>query len=492
MRVYMLNPPFIPGFVRCGRWQGATARSGGLDYPKWLAYATGLLELDGHKVKLSDAPAENKNKSYIIEEALRFRPDLVVIETNFSSLMNDIDVAKIVGKETGAQTIVVGPPSNKYDKIILCNSEIDYVARMEYDFTIMEMARNIETGSSLRNLKGISFYENGKYFRNPDRELSTSSDIDNIPFVSKIYKKHLNIKNYFLSQSLYPEVQIFAGRGCPYKCTFCSWPENLMGRKIRIRSPSNLADEFEWIQSNMPKVKEIFLEDDTFTINKNIVKDFCSEIKKRDIKIVWSCNSRANMDYSTMKSMKDAGCRLMIVGYESGNDEILKRIRKGITTKQMRKFTEDAKKARILIHADFIIGLPGENEESSKRTLRFIKEIKPNYIQVAVATPIPGTDFFEWAKKMGFLLTEDLTESIDSNGFQKCIISYPDFDKSKIETFVDQSLREYYLSPSYIPIAMANIFRKNGGIHELNSILTSAKVFLLKYIHRNNGEIKAR
>lgn len=481
MRIYLLNPPFLPNFVRCGRWQGATARSGGLDYPKWLAYATGILE-KSHEVRLVDAPAMKLNKEDIITDATKYQPDLVVVESNFSSLSNDISVAASLKDSTKSKTVFVGPPASQFSRQILQNDGIDIVARYEYDFTLKDIAEAIEAGDELVEVKGISYKKNGKTFHNQDREFSNSEDLDKMPFVSEIYNKHLNIRDYFLSQSLYPEIQIFTGRGCPNKCTFCSWPVTLMGKKYRSRSAENIADEFEYVQEELPEVKEIFIEDDTFTINKKLVKAFCEEVKRRKIDVAWSCNARANLDYTTMKAMKDAGCRLLIVGYESGCDDMLQNIKKGVNTEQMKAFTKEAKKARLMIHGDFIIGLPGETKETADKTLKFIKELKPNILQVAVATPIPGTEFYDWVKKNGFMLVDNLEESIDENGYQKCIISYPEFTKDNIENYVDRALKEYYLNPSYIPVAMSNVLRKNG-FHELKGICSSAIKFL-NYIGR--------
>ena len=481
MNIYPLNPPFVVNFNRPGRWQGGVGRGGTLDYPKWLAYATGVLE-EEFDVRLVDAPARKMDKENVIKDAKKFKPDLIIVDSNFSSLSNDIDVAVSLKECTGATTVLVGPPTSQFPEQILQNDGVDAVARFEYDFTLKEIAEALEGGNGFKGIKGLSYKENGKIIHNPNREFTTSEDLDKMPFVSKIYKKHLHIKDYFLSQSLYPEVQIFAGRGCPHKCTFCSWPVTLMGRKYRARSAENIADEFEWVKENLPEVKEIFVEDDTLTINKKLVRRVCEEIKRRKIDITWSCNARADLDYETMKKMKETGCRLLIVGYESGSDEILRNIKKGATTEQMKKFTKDAKEAKLMIHGDFVIGLPGETKETAEKTFKFIKELKPNILQVAIASPIPGTEFYEWARENGFLLVNDMEESIDKKGYQKCIISYPDFTKEEIENYVDMVLKEYYLSPFYIPIAMNNILRKNG-LHELKGMLISAKVFM-KYVKR--------
>ena len=488
MKIYMLHPPFmlngqeIPKFFRCTRWQGGTTRGGTYWYPIWLSYATGVVERTGHKVRLVDAPAWDWNLKEVVNDAKKFNPDLVVIDSNFSSVKNDSNIAKLLKDKIEAVSVLVGPPTSQFPERILENSGVDIVARFEYDITIGDIAEAIKDGRSLENVTGISYKEDGKINHNSNREFTSSEELDAIPFVSKIYKKHLSIKDYFLGHTLYPEIQIFTGRGCPNQCTFCSWPETLMGRNYRVRSVENVVDEFEYVTNEMSEVKEIFIEDDTFTINKRRIKEICEEIKRRKLDITWSCNARANLDYETMKTMKGAGCRLLDVGYESGSDAILKNIKKKITTNDSRKFTKDAKRAGLMVLADFIFGMPGETKETAEQTIRFAKEIKPNIVQFAVATPIPGTEFYEWVKENGFLLVDDLEESIDNEGFQKCIVSYPEFTKEDIENYVDRALKEYYLSPSYIPIAMRNVLRKNG-LHELKGMIMSAKVFL-EYMRR--------
>lgn len=480
MKIYLLNPPFVHRYSRNSRW-AARCRGGALYYPIWLSYTAGVLEKEGHKVRLIDAPAWDWNLENVKEDVKKFKPDLIVGESNFQSLTNDIKAVREIKAEVKVLSVLVGPPTSQFPERIL-NEGIDIVARFEYDFTVRDIAEAVEDGKSLENIKGISYKENGKIIHNPDRTFSTSEELDEIPFVSKIYKEHLSMKDYFLGHTLYPMVQIFTGRGCPNQCTFCSWPETLMGRKYRVRSVGNVVDEFEYITKELPEVKEIFIEDDTFTIKRKRIKEICEEIKRRKLDITWSCNARANLDYETMKAMKEVGCRLLDVGYESGSDEILKNIKKGITTDDSRKFTEDAKKAGLMILADFIFGMPGETKETAEKTIRFAKEIKPNIVQFAVATPIPGTEFYDYVKENNYLLVDDLEESLDEEGFQKCIVSYPEFTKEDIENYVDRALKEYYLSPSYIPIAVRNVLRKNG-LHELKGMIMSAKVFM-KYMRR--------
>lgn len=480
MKIYLLNPPFVHRYSRNSRW-AARCRGGALYYPIWLSYTTGLLEQDGHQVRLVDAPAWNWNLEDVKEDSKNFNPDLIVGESNFQSLSNDIEAIKEINVKHEALSVLVGPPASQLAERVL-KSGVDVAARLEYDFTIRDIAEAINDGNSIEPINGISYKKNDKIIHNPDREFTTSEDLNSIPFVSKVYKEHLNIRDYSLGHTLYPMVQIFTGRGCPNQCIFCSWPKTLMGRRYRVRSVENVVDEIEYIKNELPKIKEIFIEDDTFTINKTRVRNICDDIKKRRLDITWSCNARANLDYESMKAMKDAGCRLLDVGYESGNDQILNNIKKGITTCDSMRFTKDAKKAGLMILADFIIGMPGETKETADMTIRFAKDIKPNIVQFSVATPIPGTEFYKFVKENGYLLVDDLEDSLDREGFQKCIISYPEFSKDDIENYVNKALKEYYLRPSYVPVVIRSVLRRNG-MHELVGMMMSAKGFL-KYMWR--------
>ena len=478
MRIYMLNPPYFAHFGREMRWQD-TGRGGTLYYPIWISYATGLLENNGHKVRLVDAPAWDWGIEKVIEDLKRFNPDMVVVGTSFTSVNNDLSVSKRIKNEfdTDVSVVMVGPPASQFPEKML-DGGVDIVARYEYDFTLAELTEKMEKGESIEDVPGISFKQNGRIASNPNRPWSTSGELDALSFVSKVYKSHLNIRDYFLNYSLYPMVQIFTGRGCPYKCTFCSWPQSLMGKKYRVRSVENLLDELEWIEENLPEVKEVFLEDDTFTIRKKRVLEFCKGYMERGLDISWSCNARADtLDQETMKMMKKANCRFLIVGFESADNEILKNIKKGFTVEQAREFAKNVKKAGLLLHADFIIGLPGETKGTIEKAKKFIKEIKPEQLQVSVCSPFPGTELYEWCRENGYLLTDDPNEYLDGHGHQKAIISYPGLTNNEMVKEVDKILKGYYLSLNYVPLALRQVFRKHG-FDEMRRLWYSTRMFL--------------
>jgi len=252
-----------------------------------------------------------------------------------------------------------------------------------------------------------------------------------------------------------------------------------MGTKFRARSVTNVVDEFEYVSNELPAVKEIFVEDDTFTIDKKRVREVCIEVQKRDLDVRWSCNARATLDYETMRIMKSAGCRLIDVGYESGSDQILKNIKKGVTTTGTKAFTVDAKRAGLKILGDFIFGLPEETEDTIQQTIQFIKEIKPDMLQIAVATPIPGTEFYQWVSDNGYLVESDSAKTIDEHGFQRPVISYPNLSSDDLVCSVESALKEYYFSASFAVTAMRNILSRDG-LWELTGLLKSARVFLTR------------
>ncbi len=479
MKIYLLNPPFLPHFFRDARWQD-TSRAGTHYYPIWLAYATALLEKN-HQAKIVDAPTWNWNREEMLTDIQKFQPELVVVNSSFPSLKNDVSIAQLIKeKYPEVCTVLVGPPTSQFPESILGSNGVDIVARWEYDFTLQELADALENHRPLEKIKGISYKQDGKIKHNPDREFSNSEELDSVPFVSQMYQRQLNVRDYFLNYALYPMVQVFGGRGCPFQCTFCCWTQTFMGRKYRMRSPANVVAEMRWVEENFPQVREIFFEDDTFTINKEWVLAFTEEYRRRGVKIPWACQARADVDYETMKTMRETNCLVLVVGFESGSDVMLEKMKKGITVARSRRFIQDAKKAGMPIHGNFVIGLPGETKETIEATNKLIKEANSDAITVAVATPFPGTEFYELAQNNGYLLEDNPTEFLDKQGHQKAIISYPELSNEEIVETVDKILKGYYLSLSYVPIALRRVFRRHGW-DEFKSICHSARAFL-KYI----------
>ena len=206
-----------------------------------------------------------------------------------------------------------------------------------------------------------------------------------------------SIENYFIGYLKHPYISFYSGRGCKSRCTFCLWPQTIGGHRYRTRSVGHVIEELAWAQKAFPQVKEFFFDDDTLTDNLPRVEALAREIGK--LGIVWSCNAKANVPRATLKVMKDNGLRLLLVGYESGNQQILHNIKKGMRVDVARQFAKDCRELGIVIHGTFILGLPGETKETIEETIRFAIEINPHTLQVSLAAPYPGTFLYKQAQE---------------------------------------------------------------------------------------------
>ena len=224
------------------------------------------------------------------------------------------------------------------------------------------------------------------------------------------------------------------------------------GLRYRLRSPQNVVDEIEYDIKLCPQVLkgEFFFEDDTFTVDKERAILICEEILKRNLNITFSVNARVDSaDEEMFKIMKRAGCRELLVGFESGEQKILDNVNKNITIEQSYRFMELAKKYKLQVHGCFVIGLPGETEESAKKTINFALSLGCDTVQFAGAVPFPGTVFFEMAKREGWLKTEDWSKWL-GGGEQKGVVEYPFLSEERINYYVDLGLRKFYFRLSYI------------------------------------------
>lgn len=476
MRILLLNPPFLPKFARSARWQEVT-KGATMYYPIWLAYAAGVLEKEGHEVKLIDASAMHWNLNRVLRELNEFAPELAVLDTSTPSIFNDIAVAERIKSEYGCYSVLVGPhPSTLPEEVLSYN--VDAVARGEYDYTIRDLASALEENGKLDGILGLSWKHDGKIVHNPDRPYIT--DLDSLPFVSDVYRRHLDITKYFYAICLHPMMQIFTSRGCPNKCSFCLWPQTFMGRRFRARSAGNVVDEIEFILNEIPEVREIFFEDDTFSVNKPRVMEICNQIVERKLDLVWSANARADIPFKVLKRMRDSGCRLLVIGYESGDERILRNIHKGLTLRQMRRFTRDCKRLGILIHACFIFGLPGETMETIEKTIRFAMELDTEVVQFQVAVPFPGTEFYEWCRVNGYLRTNDWKDWVDEHGVLRCVIDYPNLPGHLLDELADRATLRYYLRPKYLLNAIKLSVRNPQEFKRMFKAASSLFSYLIK------------
>ena len=477
----MLNPPFLPKYSRFSR-SPAVTKSGTIYYPIWHAYAAGLLEKEGHNVKLIDAPADGLSREDCYKIPKDFMPDMVVVYTSTPSIYNDIEIAGTI-KELIPESFVVltGPHVTALPvESLSIDQRIDAVARQEYDVTLVELASVLPYRESLNEIKGITYRRNNQILSTPDRGFI--GDLDSLPFVSAVYKKNLTIGHYFYAHCRYPVVSIFTSRGCYGRCNYCVYPQQMFGRRQRQRSPENIVAEFEYIKKELPEVKEVLIDDDTFSFNQEHTMKFCELMIQKKIRIPWTVECRADLKYETMAMMKKAGCRLIVVGFETADNQILKNIKKGLTVERMNRFVLDAKKAGIMIHACFMAGNQGETRDTLMKSLKFAKEINADTCQFFPLMVYPGTEGYDWAKRNGYLVTTDYKEWLTGEGLHNCVVSTPELSANELVSFCDYARTRYYLNPRYLMYKFLQMIKHP---EEIRKTLKSAKTFS-KYLFKKS------
>src|SRR5258707_4942983 len=402
-------------------------------YPVGLAYPTGMLE----GARLLDAPPHH----ITAEETIRTCKDyeLLVLFTSTPGFPGDVRIAEAIKDSNPHIKIAfVGPHVSVLpEKSLMEAKVIDVACRKEFDYSIVEYAQ----GKPIEDILGISYRKNGHVVHNPDRP--TTENLYALPHVTDRDRRGLDVRRYNVPFLLHPFVSLYTTRGCPAQCTFCLWPQTLSGHAWRKRSTDDVAAEMKQAKELFPQVKEFFFDDDTFNIQKARTIELCEKL--RPLGLTWSCNSRVTTDYDTLKAMKEAGCRLLIVGFESGDPQILKNIKKGATVQRARDFVKDCHELGLVIHGDFILGLPGETRRSIRNTIRFAKQLDCETIQVSIAHAFPGTELFDFVEKNGFITDRKME---DGGGHQMAHIEYPGLPVDYVMEMVHKFYDEYYFRPS--------------------------------------------
>ena len=472
MKIIVINAPFIKDFCRCQRWPART-RGRALRMPDWLCYAAAVLKNEGIDTELYDFVARGWDKKKLFALLKEKKPDFLILDSTTPSIFSDLECAHIAKDAAGAKVIMVGPHATALPEETLRNSQgsVDLIALGEFDYTIADIIRQWPNISAV---EGIAFLKDDAFTRTPPRRLI--EDLDALPFPSR---QGLDIMHYFDAGRLYPYIDIIGGRGCPYQCTFCQWPQVIFGHHYRFRSAKNIVDEIEYDLQLFPLLRygEFFFEDDTFTVNKERAWEICKEISRRNLKINWSANARPDIyDIELFKEMKRLGCREFLVGFESGNQQILDNVKKGVTLAQSREFMRTAKEAKISVHGCFVVGLPGETKETAQETIDFALSLGVDTLQFSAAVPLPGSAYFKYCKDAGLLQTQSWQDWLDG-GEQGAVVAYPGLSIEEINALVNKGLRKFYLRPQFIlRFAFTNknifdLFRKCKGMYNFISYL---------------------
>ena len=463
LKTLLLNPP---GFLDFDGGAGARYQNRrevwSNWYPIWLAYPAGMIEgarlVDAQALGLSLAQTLSVTKDY----------DHVVLYTSSPTLPGDAQVAAAV-KAQRLDTIVgmVGPhPTVLPERTLKDAPVVDYVCRNEFDYSVKEIAE----GAALSDVRGIVYRTSAAtYQRTPARPVD--ENLDALPWVTRVYKRDLDIEKYNIPWMHWPYASIYTTRGCPAQCTFCLWPQTTSGHRYRKRSVDDVIAEMTWAKDNLRAVKEFFFDDDTFSFEKERTREIARRLKP--LGVTWGGNARGNLDYETLRTMKDGGARNLVVGYESSSQQILNNVKKGIRVEKYVEFTRNAKRAGLMIHGAFILGLPGETEKTIEETIRFACELDLDTIQVSLAAPYPGTQLYDWLVGKGYL--NEGGSLVGADGFQDVMVNYPDLPSGRIFAGVERFYRKFYFRPRYIARQVARMVVDRS---ERKRLLSEGRQFL--------------
>lgn len=466
MKILLANPScktkfskkYEKYFIRSGsRWPHSGVKFNGwpphyLPFPFFLAYAAGLLLQEGFKVEVIDGVALDYNDEQFLSKINQIRPDIFFMEVTTATIKHDLEIVKDINKRQRVPIILAGTHASVYAAALLKDfSFIDYVIKGEYEFTLVELIKRISKGQDLIGLKGVVFRRENEII---DTGFSTLVDpLDKLPLPAR----HLfpsndspDINRYWDGFcQCWPAIQMQASRGCPYRCYFCAWNQIMYNNgKYRIFSVKRVVDEIEEVKNKF-KAKEIYFDDDSFTIDKVHVLSICDEIIKRKLKIKWSCMGDAiNLDEEMLKKMVESGCVGIKFGVESGSPKILEKLGKPLNLERVKEIVGLCLKYKIKSHASFTLGLLDETKEDAEKTIKFAQNLNVDSMQISIATPFPGTMFFNNVEERGFLISKDWKLF---DGKVSELISYPDLNCTDIEKYRQRGWRIWFLKKLISP-----------------------------------------
>ena len=391
-----------------------------LPFPFFLAYAASLLKKHNKDTYLFDAIAEGADDDACIEKVNSYRPTLIVAETSTPSFYSDMHILQRI-KEVfpSCKIAVCGPHTSVFPYEILSEYNfVEYVFVGEYEYTLLEFVDCLEKTGDFTSIRGLGYREDRKVNINPYR--GTTENLDTFPWPEREDVPIYNYNDGFCDLPV-PNVQIWASRGCPFKCTFCLWPQVMYREhKYRKRDVTDVVDEMEYLV-NKYNFKAVYFDDDVFNIDKKYVISICKEIKKRNIHLPWACMARGDlMDEELLENMKEAGLYAIKYGIESADKDILKFCNKNIDLDKSRSIITYTKEIGVKVHLTFCVGFPQESKETLKTTVNFIKDTKPHSYQLSFVTPFPGTELYNYLKENGMLTSSNWS---DYDGNCKCVVN---------------------------------------------------------------------
>lgn len=464
MRVLIINPPW-PGKGYGTRSQNRIIKHRSdkfLQYPIFLAYSAAQLKAAGHDVLYIDSVIQDLDMEKTLHKVITARPDIIFMETTTPSIEADYISLLKLKEKTGARIIIGGPHATYFHKEVLQECEaVDIVIRHEFDTKIAGVVSNID---NLHQIDGITFRDGSRIIDKGDGTMC--NDLDSLPLPDRdVIPWGWYLEAWY---SRTPFMNMMTSRGCPYHCAFCLWPQSMYGHKQRFRSLDNVFYEIRYLKDRYG-LREINIDDGTFTTRKERVIEFCERMQKDNLRIIWTCNGRVdNLDDEMLKAMKKAGCKMIRLGVESGSQEVLDKIKKGLTLEQVERGVKLVKKHGIQALGGFMFGFPYDTRESVEKTIAFAKKISPDQVQFSINMSYPGTSLYEYALDNNLLLAKSFKEFDMTFG---PVVKTVDMSRDELKPILSRAYKEFYFRPAYMFQTLMNM----GNTDEIKRVFRSLK-----------------
>lgn len=415
-----------------------------------------VLRNSGHAVEYLHCPTQRLDLAGTKREISKRKPDVLVIMVEHINAPVAWEVSRHA-KDGAAAVVWVGPFVTALHQNEIKRACVDYILRKEWDYSVGELLAALADRMDLANVKGLTWKEQtGAVRMNPDIE--PIADLDGLPIPAYDL---LDLRKFYESVFVaFPAATMITSRGCPFSCIFCSYPQTIYGHKFRAMSPERVVREIEYLVNDRG-VREIRIDDDTFNIDRSRVIDICKLMVERKVNVLYSVQARAQLMTEEMAFwLKKSGCRMVLYGVESGNEDVLKHMRKNTTKDEIRRGVAIAKKHGLDVLNCIMLGFYWDSVETMEESVRFAFELNAEFTQVSAPTPLPGTDYYKLLKDNNCLLTEDWDKH---DSVHHSAVELPHLSNEAINRSLSTFYRRYYRRPEYLWMMLLRSFRSWGN-----------------------------
>lgn len=435
----------VPRDLVYGCWC-AGKRIGGIKFPPLTSVLIAtILRKEGIDIDFRDLAGESKSME-VLDSIINNYTALVLLTSTMTIEEDSLVLSNLKQMNPNLLTIVWGSHPTFLPKQTLSKDGIDIAVRGEGDYIIRDLILKYIAGEDWHNVLGIGYKSGEDIIINPDRPFI--KNLDELPFPDRgMLSPQADYFNPVVKRA--PYTTMYTTRGCPGRCTFCTVPR-FYGGKVRFRSSTNILEELKMVAKL--GYKEVFFRDEIFTASKKRLLETAKGIIENRLDITWICSARVgSLDEEMIKIMKESGCHMIRIGVESGVQEILDNVKKGIKIKETEKLMALAHKYRLEVHAHVMIGMPGDNAETLNQTIKFVKKINPSVVTFGICTPYPGTPLYEEVKKVNPDIEDGSAcnlAKLHREGFFNSV--FCDLTEQELGKWVKKAYAGFYMQPRYL------------------------------------------